>query len=105
MEIRDIKNKYTSQIFKDLNLESLGEAEKKEVLNRLEERFNQVVMVTMLKLMNTEQKQRFKAAINEPEKLEQESEVIASEIPLLDEALEAALASEYEIIKQAMKKA
>ncbi len=102
MGIQNTKQKYTNQIFKDLNLENLGVAEKEKVLNRLEERFNSVIITTMLRLMNKEQKQRFKVVISKPEELEEESEKIASEIPFLDEALETALLAEYEIIKQAM---
>lgn len=89
-------NKYLDKIYQDLGLEDLADAEKQEAILTLSERFNNVVLITLLKNLSEAQKQDILSSIKKsPEGLEQAVEEAALESPGLKEAIEKALELEY----------
>jgi uncharacterized Rossmann fold enzyme len=102
MQIKD----YEQKLLADFGLQNVADEEKARILNSLSERFNDLIMIALINNLNEEQKQRFLAAVKNPDQksMEEKVEDIASEVPGLAQKIEQALAEEYEILKKTMSK-
>ena len=99
----NLQKKYLDKIFQDLSLKSLSEEDKQEVLQNLSGRFSNVILILLLKSLSEKQKTKLSAVIKQsPAQLEKEVEQAASEIPGFKEAVDSALAREYEEIVRAL---
>ena len=97
------ENSYLQEIVKDLTLHKASQKEQEEALQILQDRFNSVVMQTLVSLTDSEQKQRLTSALQKNENVQQLITEIGSEIPEFSEALEQALLAEYESIRVTMR--
>lgn len=86
----------------DLGTQNAPEAEKAKIVSMLSERFNDLVMETMIGMASSEQREQINKALDNPEGTEEKLVNIASEIPGLAETAEDSMLKEYELIKHAM---
>ena len=99
----DELKKYQDQLLKELTAQSLSESEKAEMLLLLTERFEKVIVYTLLRAMSDEQKKEFESLLENKQGREEAVVKLASEIPDLYILLSDALTHESEIIKKAIK--
>ena len=98
-----LSDNYINEILKDVKLQGLSEKEQAEALLILQERFDSVVLQTLVALTNGEQKQRLTTALEKNDKVEEVISDISSEIPEFSDALDQALLAEYESIREVMQ--
>jgi hypothetical protein len=89
-------------LLKDLKAETLPQEYQQQIVGLVSERFNKVVMITLLRLLNDEQRGRLEQAIGNSDKLGDTIEKLAAEVPDLHLAIEQALLAEYEALKAEM---
>lgn len=99
----DELKKYQDQLLKELTAQSLSESEKAEMLLLLTERFEKVIVYTLLRAMSDQQKKEFESLLENKQGIEEAVVKLASEIPDLYILLSDALTHEFEVIKKAMK--
>ena len=98
----DIK-KYQDELLTELTAQSFSESEKAEMTQLLTERFEKVIVYTLLRAMSDEQKKEFESLLENKQGIEEAVVKLASEIPDLYILLSDALTHEFEVIKKAMK--
>jgi hypothetical protein len=100
----DELKKYQDELLTELTAQSFSEAEKAEVIGLLTDRFEKVIVYTLLRVMSDQQKKEFEKLLENKEGREEVSVKLASEIPDLYILLSDALTHESEVIKRAMTK-
>lgn len=90
--------KLTNQIFQDLRLENLSPQKKKEVLAKIQERFNYIILETLLANLNDEDLTKFKKSLQDEGLSSEPVAQIASQTPNLAEKIEQRLKQEYQYI-------
>lgn len=95
---------YKDKLLGDLNLAALPQEEQDKALDMISGRFQKVIIYTLLRALNAEQKQRFAEMLKHPEAIEENISELSSEVPGLEQQIEQALTHEYEILKLAMNK-
>jgi hypothetical protein len=101
---QNITQLYKDKLMEDLNLASLPQGEQDKAMEMIAARFQKVIIYTLLRALNEEQKQRFASMFSQPGQLEENVAELASEVPGLEQQVEQALTHEYEILKFAMNK-
>lgn len=97
--IEQLQEKYIQDLLRDINAEGLPEAEQQEIIDLVVERFNKIIIMTLVKLLNNNQRERLEQVIGQPDKLELIIEELAAEVPDLHKLLEQVLLDEYETLK------
>lgn len=92
----DLQTKYLEQCLADLGLTNASPEEQAKVLEMVSDRLQDVIMLTLIRLANSEQQKRLEAALKMDPIGELEITKVAAEIPGLQEVLEEVLADEYE---------
>ena len=100
-----LPDNYISGILKDLKLQNASEKEQADALLVLQDRFDNVVMQTLVALTSSEQKTRLTSALQKNVRVEEIISEVSSEIPEFSQALEQALLAEYASIRDAMQSA
>ncbi len=95
--------KYQDDLLAELTAQSFSEAEKAEMIGLLTDRFEKVIVYTLLRAMSDEQKKSFESLLETKHGREEAVVKLASEIPDLYILLSDALTHEFEVIKKAMK--
>lgn len=98
MKIKNIK-KTEEDLLGELGLEKLSEADREKCERLLRERFEEVVLNTLIVFGSPEQRQEVLDALKDPENMEARIEKVASEVENLDVEIEKALLKEFEAIK------
>jgi len=101
---QNITQLYKDKLMEDFNLANLPEEQQEKAMQMLSERFQRVIIYTLLRALTDEQKKQFAAALANPDDIEDNIADIASEVPGLGQQIEDALTHEYEILKFAMNK-
>ena len=96
------QDEYIKKIMADLSMIEKPAEEQLQVLEMLNGRFERVVVATLVRLMNEQQRERFSALL-EARDNQQEMAKLAAEVPGLDVAIEQALLAEYEELKEGMR--
>lgn len=96
MSVPNYTETLLQEISRDLHLESMSEVEKEKVLSAVSERLHNVVINTLLRLANPEQKSRLLNAFKSGANVETVITEISAEIPDFSTVLEEALRVEYE---------
>jgi hypothetical protein len=96
--------KQVEEVLVGLGMAELDASAKAQLVEDLQERFNTVVLHTMIEHMDEDQKRRLEQALQNEATPEQAIEDIAAEIPGLSEQIEFALEHEYRAIKEFMGK-
>ena len=94
---------FAAQVIQDLKLAKAPEEEQQRALSMLQDRFNNVVIETLVSLADTNQKTRLKVALEQNDKVEETISDIASSIPSFSDIVEQALLAEYQSIKQVVQ--
>ncbi len=102
--MNQLSNFYQDKLLEDLHLDKLPEAEQQVAVQMIADRFQKVIVHTMLRSLSAEQKQQFEAALQNPETMEDKVSELAESIPGLGEQIDVALTGEYELLKLAMSK-
>ncbi len=92
------------ELLADLNLDNLPEQEKQKALVMLSERYQNVVLDTMIMMATPEQKLQIQEALKDPKTAEEKITRITAEIPGFAEALEDAFLKEHEFLKTVMSR-
>lgn len=104
MGVKDKQRQYSEELLKDLGFADSSVEEQQQALEVISNRFNDVIIFTLVELIDDKHRKKFIEALNSPSEIDDQIELIAAEIPGLAEKLEIALAEEYEAIKSAMQK-
>lgn len=99
--ISEIQNQYIEKIIGDLNMAKASLEEQKQTLEMVAERFERVVVITFIRMLTEPQKQQFNKLL-ETHNNSKAVEMLASEVPGLDVAIEQALLTEYSDLKSGM---
>lgn len=102
MNYADQQAKYVRQILQDLKLDQGSQEERTRVLEMLNERFQRVIFLTLVKNLDAPQRERLLALIKVKPLDEKALSALAVEAPGLDRQIELALAEEYKSLKSIM---
>lgn len=97
-KIKHIK-KTEEDLLADLGLEKLSQNDREKCERLLRERFEEVVLNTLIAFSSPEQRQEILEALKDSENMEARIEKVASEVENLDVEIEKALLKEFEAIK------
>lgn len=99
ISLEQLQETYIQDLLRDLNAASWPEAEQREMVDLVVARFNNIIMTTLIRLLDNAQRARLEKVIGQPEQLEAAVTHLAAEVPNLHMVLEQALLAEYEALK------
>lgn len=104
MDINNHSEDYSEKLLADLGLSELSGEQRQQILESLQQRFNEVIFSATVRILPEQLKKEYIQAAMDPVQNEQKIIEITSQVPELEEGIEAALLYEYESLKHSMAK-